>query len=306
MITLEDFRNPTMLHHAKRIIVVFAHDSEVIEAIADGVHGGFIIDPTLIGDANEIKQLCELSGIAGCGRIIQEMNPEAASDLAVAMIRRGEGDLLMKGLIDTKIILKSVVNSQNGIKAKPLLSHISALSFPALGRTLLMSDGAMNILPGVNEKIQILENALVVAKALGIEHPLIGLVGPVEKVNPKIQSTVDAEQIRAHFADAVGFTVDGPLAIDNLVSLEAAMHKGIQSNVAGKADILIFPNLDSGNVFYKSSVFLSNASAASIIVGATVPIVLTSRADNHETKFNSIVLGGLISDQLFDASHQPR
>jgi phosphate butyryltransferase len=209
-------------------------------------------------------------------------------------------------LIDTKIILKSVVNTQTGIKAKPLLSHISALSFPALGRTLLMTDGAMNIQPGVNEKIQIIENVLVVAKALDIAHPLIGLVGPVEKVNPKIQSTVDADQIRLHFLNSIGFTVDGPLAIDNLVSVEAAIHKGIQSPVAGKADILIFPNLDSGNVFYKSSVFLSGASAASIIVGAMVPIVLTSRADNHETKFNSIVLGGLISDQLFDVSHQPR
>jgi len=306
VIILEDFRKPTMLHHAKRIIVVFAHDSEVIEAIADAFHGGFVIDPTLIGDSTEIKRLCTLCEIDNDVHIIHEINPESASDLAVAMIRRGEGDLLMKGLIDTKIILKSVVNSQNGIKAKPLLSHISALAFPALDRTLLMSDGAMNIQPGVNEKIQIIENALIVAKALGIDHPLIGLVGPVEKVNPKIQSTVDAELIRAYFTNSIGFTVDGPLAIDNLVSREAAMHKGIQSSVAGRADILIFPNLDAGNVFYKSSVFLANASAASIIVGAIVPIVLTSRADNHETKFNSIVLGGLISDQLFDACHQPR
>jgi phosphate butyryltransferase len=280
----------------KRLVVCFAHDDMVIKAVKDAIDGN-AIDAVLVGDGAEIRRLLIIEGVTRNVSVIDEPDMAKAVRLCMDLINRNEGDMLMKGLLDTKDLLKGVVNSEYGIKNRPLLSHVGMVSFPTFDRVLFATDGAMNIQPSVEEKIQLIENAVWLARKLSYDRPNVGLVSAVEKVNPKILSTVEAESIKAHYAGKVlDFAIDGPFAVDNLVSMESVRHKGIQSPVAGKADILVFPNLDAGNVFYKTSVFLNNAEAAGIIVGARVPIVLTSRADDAKTKYYSILLGVMLCD----------
>jgi phosphate butyryltransferase len=280
----------------KRLAVCFAHDDLVIKAVADAMKLN-IIDPILIGDPILIAQYAAQEGILDHVTILAETDPVRAVRVSMDLINQGKADLLMKGLIDTKDMLKGVVNSEFGIKSRPLLSHVGIVSYPGFDRVLFATDGAMNIQPTVDEKIQLIENAVWLTRKLGYDCPNVGLVSAVEKVNPKILSTVEAEQIKAYYAqNPPTFHIDGPFAIDNLVSMESVKHKNIQSPIAGKADILIFPNLDAGNVFYKTSVFLCQADAAGIVIGAKVPIVLTSRADEALTKLHSIVLGVMLCD----------
>ena len=280
----------------KRIVVCNAHDDLVIHAIAEAIHLG-IIHAILIGNAEQINAFCITEGIEKQVSIHHATSDEDAVLQTMKFVNTGQADLIMKGLIDTKVLLKGVVNSQTGIKSRPLLSHVGLLSYPTLDRVLYITDGAMNIQPSVDEKCQIIENAVYLTKKLGYVLPKVGLVSAVEKVNPKIASTVDAQAIIEHYHQYPGdFLIDGPFAIDNLVSLESVKHKGISSNVAGVADILLFPNLDAGNVFYKTSVFLASASAAGMVIGAKVPIVLTSRADEASTKLHSIALGVMLCD----------
>ncbi|HOW37849.1 MAG TPA: bifunctional enoyl-CoA hydratase/phosphate acetyltransferase [Candidatus Izemoplasmatales bacterium] len=288
----------------QRLAVVFAHDEFVMDAVKVAAEAG-IVSPILIGDSPEIHRLIREFGINEPCEIIHEPDPERASRVGVDLINAHRADLLMKGLLDTKILLKAVVNSETGIKAARLLSHVGLVSFPEFDRILFVTDGAMNIAPTVEEKILIIENAVRLAHALGYEEPKVGIVSAVEKVNPKIASTVDAEAINDYYRinPPSGFVIDGPFAVDNLVSPESVRHKGLKSPVAGIADIMLFPNLDGGNIFYKTSVFLGHASAAGLVLGAKVPIILTSRADSAETKSNSIALGVISCHGLSHSRH---
>ncbi|HOP56693.1 MAG TPA: bifunctional enoyl-CoA hydratase/phosphate acetyltransferase [Bacillota bacterium] len=274
-----------------RMGVVFAHDPYVIEAVAKSREAGDIF-PVLIGNQEKIKEILREEALNMPCEIIDENDPDQASRIAMDLVNDGEIQVIMKGLLDTKNLLKAVVNKESGIREKTLLSHVGLVSYPGFNRVLFVTDGAMNIDPGVEEKIMIIENAVELAHSLGYDNPAVGIVSAVEKVNPKIQSTVDASQIIKHYEEnpPKGFVVDGPFAIDNLVSEESVKHKGIVSMVAGHADILLFPNLDGGNIFYKTSVFLAGAHSAGIVLGAKVPIVLTSRADTAMAKYNSILL----------------
>lgn len=275
----------------KRLAVCFAHDEPVIKAVADALKQD-LIHPILIGVKAEIEAFAQAEEILDQVEIIDEANMEQAVRITMDLVNSNQADLIMKGLIDTKVLLKGVVNKEYGIRNKPLLSHIGLVGVPGFDRVLYVTDGAMNIQPSVEEKIQIIENALFLTHKLGYTQPKVGLVSAVEKLNPKMLSTVDADQVKQYYSEHPGsFLVDGPFAIDNLVSLESVKHKGIQSDVAGLADILLFPNIDAGNVFYKTCVFLANAKAAGIVIGAKVPIVLTSRADDAYAKFASIALG---------------
>jgi phosphate butyryltransferase len=276
----------------QRIAVVYAHDEFVMDAIALATQEG-IISPILIGDEKIIHELLHQFKITEPCEVINCLDGELASRIAVDLVNAGKADILMKGLLDTKVLLKAVVNSTTGIKEDKLLSHVGIVSLPTMDRVLFATDGAMNIYPTVEEKILIIENAVKLTKLIGYELPKVGLVSAVEKVNPKILSTVEADQIVHFFRESgrTDFLIDGPFAVDNLVSEASVIHKGIHSPVAGKADILVFPNLDGGNIFYKTCVFLGNAEAAGIVIGAKVPIVLTSRADSSDTKANSIALG---------------
>ena len=300
---LDDLQKAAKKAKKKRMAVVFAHDSHVIEAVKDACDFG-IIDPVLIGISEDIKRLMKEYHLTESCTIIDEPDPDKATKIAMDMVNDGEVDIVMKGLIDTKILLKGVVNKEYGIRDSELLSHVGIVEYPHFDRILFATDGAMNITPDYKQKILIIEAAVKLAKSLGYTLPKVGIVSSVEKVNPKIESTMDAEKIVNYYKDKdIDFLVDGPFAVDNLVSMDSVKHKGIKSPVAGVCDILLFPNLDGGNIFYKTSVFLANGKSAGIIMGAKVPIVLTSRADSSESKLNSILLAVVNKDGLLAAGH---
>lgn len=295
--SLGDLRSAAKKAKIKKMVVVFAHDDHVIEAVKSAVDYG-IIEPILIGKAKEIKELMVEFNLDK-GVIIDEPDPVLATKIAMDMINNEEADIVMKGLIDTKILLKGVVNKEYGIRDAKLLSHVGIVEYPTMDRVLFATDGAMNITPDYEQKILIIEAAVKLAKSLGYTQPKVGIVSAVEKVNPQIESTLDAQKIVEYYQDKdIDFLVDGPFAVDNLVSMDSVRHKGIKSPVAGVCDILVFPNLDGGNIFYKTSVFLGQGKSAGIIMGAKVPIVLTSRADTSEAKLNSIILAVVNKDGL--------
>ena len=287
----------------KKIAVVFAHDQHVIEAIKEASDLG-IVDPVLIGKKKEIEELINEIKLQEPYEIIDCEDGEKATKIAMDLVNENKVDILMKGLIDTKILLKGVVNSDYGIKDAKLLSHVGIVSYPTHDKVLFATDRAMNISPDVNQKIMIIEAAVKLAKSLGYDKPKVGLVSAVEKVNPKILATVEAKEIVDYYQDKnIDFYIDGPFAVDNLVSMESVKQKNITSIVGGDADILVFPNLDAGNIFYKTSVFLANGKSAGSVLGAKVPIVLTSRADSAEAKLNSILLAVLNHDGLSNLSN---
>lgn len=273
---------------AKTMAVVFAQDEFVIEAVMRAAEIG-VVKPILIGDLEKIESYLPKHHDF---KIVNQAEPDLAAKAAMDMVNSGEAEIVMKGLIDTKVLLKAVVNKEYGIRNQKLLSHVGIVSYPDFDRVLFATDGAMNIEPSVEDKILIIENAVKLARAIGYIEPKVGIVSAVEKVNDKILSTVHAQAILDYYKnnEPKGFLIDGPFAIDNLVSQESVIHKGLEGPVAGKADILLFPNLDAGNVFYKTSVFLARGLSAGVIIGAKVPIVLTSRADSAEAKLYSILL----------------
>jgi phosphate butyryltransferase len=301
--SIDDLRVLAEKVNRKKMAVVFAHDDHVIEAIKEASDQGFI-EPILIGKEIEIKALVKQFNLKKPYQIIAEDDGEKATRIAMDLINAKKVDILMKGLIDTKVLLKGVVNSEYGIKDATLLSHVGIVSFPTYKKVLFATDGAMNISPDYEQKILIIEAAVKLAKSLGYKNPKVGIVSAVEKVNPKIESTLDAQKIVEYYKNKeIDFIVDGPFAVDNLVSVDSVKQKGITSPVGGDADILLFPNLDGGNIFYKTAVFLANGRSAGIILGAKVPIVLTSRADTAEAKLNSIILAVLNHDGLSNLSN---
>lgn len=287
----------------KKMAVVFAHDDHVIEAVQGAANQGFV-EPILIGNEESIKTLIKEHKLEKPYQIINELDPSKASLIAMNLVNEGKADIVMKGLIDTKLILKEVVNSETGIKKSHLLSHVGVVSLPTYPKVIFATDGAMNISPTPEQKVEIIEAAVSLAHSLGYEQPKVGLVSAVEKVNPKIQSTLDAKAVVEHYQDKdINFLIDGPFAVDNLVSFESVKQKGIESPVAGDCDILVFPNLDGGNIFYKTCMFLANGKSAGLILGAKVPIVLTSRADTAEAKLNSIILAVVNANGLSNSSN---
>ena len=225
-------------------------------------------------------------------RIIDEPDKVASCRTAVSLVRNGEADAVMKGIVDTAVILKAVLDKENGLRDAKVLSHVALFEVPGFDRLLLLTDAAMNIAPDLEAKKEILRNAVKVAHAIGNENPVVACLCAVEKINPKMPATLDAAALveAAQAGELAGCTVVGPLALDNAVSVEAAKHKGIADPNAGRADVLLVPNIETGNVFYKSLVFLAHANNAGLIVGAKAPVIVTSRADSEQTKLNSIAL----------------
>ncbi len=280
----------------KRIVVAAAEDLAVLKAIKEAaIHQ--IVTPIFVGDLVQIRKIClDINFDIQDFECISQTNPSLSSVLAVQYVKNGKADILMKGLVSTASLLKAVLDKETGIKETPLLSHVAVFQSPYYPKFLGITDAAMNISPSVDEKITIIENAVNVFHKLGIQCPKVAVVCPLETVNQKIESTVHASTLTAmnNSGQIKNCIIDGPLALDNAVSKEAAEHKGIQSEVAGDADIILTNDLDAGNILYKSLIFLGGAKSAAIICGAKVPIVLTSRADSEESKFYSIVLAALM------------
>ena len=274
------------------LAVAVAQDAEVLLAV-DKAHRLGIATATLVGEESEIRSIAaQLNIDLADYEIVQESDKVEACRKAVKLVRDKQADVVMKGIVDTAIILKAVLDKEIGLRDAPVLSHVAVFEVPGYDRLFYLSDAAMNIAPDVEAKKHILKNTVKVAHALGNENPIAACLCAVEKVNPKMQATLDAAAlVEANKAGEIdGCTVIGPLALDNAISMEAAHHKGITDPNAGRADILLVPAIEVGNVFYKSMVFMAKAKNAGVIVGAKAPIVLTSRADSDETKLNSIAL----------------
>lgn len=276
----------------RRIAVAVAQDAEVLIAVRKAADLG-IVKPVLVGEEAAIKSIAAEINVSLDGmEIIDEADKIEACRKAVKLVHDGDADVVMKGIVDTSVILKAVLDKDIGLRESPVLSHVALFGVDGFDRLLYITDAAMCIAPDVEQKAHIVGNAVKVAHALGNENPIVTCLCAVEKVNPKMQATLDAAELveRNKRGEIAGCTVCGPLALDNAVSVEAAKHKGITDPNAGKADILLVPYIEAGNIFYKSLTYMAKAQNAGMIVGAKAPVVVTSRADSDETKLNSIAL----------------
>lgn len=279
----------------KTIAVAVAEDSEVIEAVVEALKynlGRFI----LFGDQEKIIHLLNYMdpSLLDNDRITihHVSSASLAAEYAVKAVKNNEADVLMKGNIQTAILLKAVLNKDYGLRMNKVLSHLAVFEVPGYNRFIMIADAAMNMNPDLQQKAEIIFNSVGIAQKIGVEQPKVAVIAAVEVVNPAMQATMDAAVLTQmnRRGQIPGCIVDGPLALDNAVSIEASEHKKIQSEVAGQADVLLVPTLEVGNSLYKSLVYFANAKVGGVIAGAKAPIVLTSRSDSAETKLYSLSL----------------
>jgi phosphate acetyltransferase len=257
-----------------------------------------IIEPILVGPESKIRAVAEENGLDLRGiRIVNAKHSHDSAAIAVSLVRNGDAEALMKGSLHTDELMSEVVSRANGLRTARRISHVFVMDVPTYHRPLLITDAAINIAPTLEEKVDIIQNAIDLAHIIGIPEPKVAILSAVETVNPKIQSTLDAAALckMADRGQIKGGILDGPLAFDNAVSIVAAKTKGIRSAVAGHAEILVVPDLESGNMVAKQLEYLANALTAGIVLGTTVPIVLTSRADTAETRTASCAIAALIA-----------
>ena len=284
--------------HKKHLVVAYANDSHSIEAVYEAVKTG-LVSAILIGDTEIIYKVCAENGYdPGCFQIVHEPNDIKGAEKAVAMIRSGDADIIMKGLVSTDKYMRAILNKEKGLVApNAVLSHVVVMQCLSYHKLLIVSDVAVIPNPDLTQKKAMIKYVTATAKVLGIEHPKIALITPTEQVLPKVPSTVDAAILakmgeRGQIADAL---IEGPMALDVAIDREAAEIKGVYSEVAGDADGLIFSNLDAGNVFYKTNTKICKSKQGSVLMGTMVPSVLSSRGDDVETKLNSIALAALLA-----------
>ncbi len=284
----------------KTVSVAVAQDEHVLEAVK-AVNEQGIANAILVGNEKEIREIADkidmdLSNI----EIINELDINKAARTAVECVSTKRAHMVMKGLIDTANFLRAVLDKEIGLRTKGLMSHVAVFEIPKYDRLILVTDAAMNKYPDLNEKVEIVKNAVTVSKALGNKLPKVAPICAVEVVNPKMPPTLDAAALSQMNArgQIKGCLIDGPLAIDNALSEEAAKHKGIESPVAGKADIMLMPNIEAGNVMYKTLAFTTESKNGGLLIGAAAPVIVTSRADSYETKMNSIALAALVAELL--------
>jgi phosphate butyryltransferase len=280
----------------KRLVAAYANDSHTIGAVSLAIDAG-IVDATLVGDAKIIKQVCETIEIDyNKFHIIQEADENKAALAAVEYVSKGRGDILMKGLCSTDKYMRAILNKDIGLlPPKAILSHITLMKSSAYHKLLLFSDIAVIPAPDLKQKIAMCGYLIRVAKSLGIEKPKVAIIAATEQMSPNMQACVDAA-ILSKMADRgqiAGAYVDGPLAVDVALDEEAKEIKKVSGPVAADADCLLFPNIEAGNVFYKTVGKFTNSQLAAMVVGAKVPCVLSSRGDTTETKLNSIAMAAL-------------
>ena len=282
----------------RSVAIAVAHDPIVIEAAAEASRRD-IADPVLVGDAKRIEQIAKDLMISPNNiHIVDEPNELLAVKAAVEMTSSGKTDMVMKGYIHTDDFLRGVLDKEIGLRTGYLMSHVSILEARGFDRFIFVTDGAMNIQPTLEEKAQIILNAVQLAEIFGIDQPRVAVLAAIELVNPKMPNTLDAAALgkmgdRGQFSAGI---VDGPFALDDAVSMLAAQHKRIGGTVAGAADILLVPNVEAGNILGKAFVYFSQGRIAGVLMGAAAPVVLTSRADTAEAKLLSIATGVFIAD----------
>ena len=297
----EELLQTAQKQNKMRLAVAAAQDSDVLGAVVKAAELG-IIEPILVGDKAQILEIAKNDNLSIEGfQLIETADLYEAAAVSVRLVKDGQADFLMKGLLDTAILLKAVLDKENGLKTDSQLSHVMIYDVPAYHKFVYLTDGGMNITPTLEEKVKIVKNSIDVAKALGVETVKVACIAAKEKVNDKMPATVDAKALE-DLCKAGGFgegvIVEGPLAFDLAVSREAAEIKGFKSEIAGDTDILMVPNIEVGNGIGKALTYMAKAESAGVIMGAKVPVVLTSRADSYEAKLNSIALGSVIAANL--------
>ena len=277
--------------------VVHPCDKESLKGALMAAEAG-LIDPILIGPEARIRAIAEENGFNVTPyRIVNVKHSHESAAMAVTLIRNGDAEAIMKGSLHTDELMAEIVSRTAGLRTARRISHVFLMDVPTYPRPIMITDAAINIAPELEEKAEIIRNAIDLAHIIGIKEPKVAILSAVETINPKIQSTLDAAALckMADRGQIKGGLLDGPLAFDNAVSIVAAKTKGINSKVAGVADILVVPDLESGNMLAKQLEYLANALTAGIVLGARVPIVLTSRADTAETRMASCVIASLIA-----------
>ena len=278
---------------------VVVHPCEVsaltgaVEAAAAG-----LIRPIYVGPAARIADVAAKAGInLGSAEIVDAPHSHAAAEKAVALVREGRAELLMKGSLHTDELLGAVVARDSGLRTARRISHAFIMDVPTYHKVLVVTDGAINIAPTLEDKVDICQNAIDLAISLGVKQPKVALLAAVETVTSKMPATIDAAALckMAERGQITGALVDGPLAFDNAISAEAARTKGIKSEVAGDPDILMVPDLEAGNILAKLLTFLANADSAGLVLGARVPIILTSRADSVRARIASCAVAMLVA-----------
>ncbi len=286
----------------KKVALACAEDVDALKAINEAKKAG-IVEAILVGDEAKIKANAEKENIDITQyEILHEADMVAASRKAVELVSTGKAHMVMKGLVDTSIILKAVLDKEIGLRTGNPLSHVALFQVPGFDKMHLVTDAAMTIAPDLEGKKALINNVVPVARALDIQMPKVAVICAKEKPNPKMPDTMDARALqemneRGEIKDCI---VGGPLALDNAVSKKAAEIKGIDHPAAGDADILLTGDIEAGNVLYKSMIYFGKAKNAGVIVGAKAPIILTSRADSDEAKLYSIALGVLCAAEFFD------
>ena len=282
----------------KTISIAMADDSSVLKAIKAIDEKG-IAHAVLVGDSERIKAIAEEVDYHITNDMIVHANDKSEIAFkAVEQIRSGRANILMKGHISTPILMKAVLDRETGLRKGNVLSHVAVAEIPTYPKMLITSDGGINIAPDMEAKKAILENMVDVCRKLRIDQPKICALCPIEKINPKIQETVDAAELQrlaeaGEFGDII---LEGPMAMDVALSAEAARKKGLDSRIAGDTDAILVPNITSGNAIINILMYLANAKVGGLVVGAKVPIILLSRSDKPEEKFNSMILAILIAD----------
>ena len=281
---------------SNKIAVVAADDIEILDVIAKAEELN-LADFILVGDADKIKKIIEERGINIKSEVVDEKDHKKAADLAADLVEMGRAGALMKGMLHSSVFLKSILNKEKGLNTGKHITQISILEKDNEDGLLFITDCAITVNPDLSEKKEVLENAVELAHKLGNDQPKVAILASLEVVNPDMQDTIDAAVLSkmADRGQIKGCVVDGPFAFDNAVSVEAAKQKGIISPVAGNADIIVVPNLTVGNSLTKSIVYIAKKTVVAATVGATIPIVFTSRTESIEGKLLSIALAAYIS-----------
>ena len=299
--TFDDLLKKLSSCPTKKVSVAAAQDQPILEAVAIAKKQG-IADAILVGDEAKIREIAsginmDLSGY----EIINEPDLEQAALKAVSLVHDGKADMYMKGLTDTKTFLKSVLNKEVGLRTGKALSHVCVFELPGIDRLLFLTDVAFIPYPTLEDKVAMINYTVEIAKACGVDNPKVAPLAAVEVVNPKMQVTVEAEELTKmnERGEITGCIVDGPLSLDLAIDPEAAKHKGATGRkIVGDADILVFPDIHAGNLVYKAVVHLTRVRNGNILMGTKAPVVLTSRSDSTEIKVNSLALAAVVAEEM--------
>ena len=285
----------------KTVAVSVAQDEAVLQAVMEAKKRG-IADAILVGDEEKIKVLADKIGMdLSQFEVINEPDNIAASLKAVKLAHDGIADMYMKGIIDTKNFLKSVLDKEVGLRTGKPLSHVAVFEIEGMDHLLFLTDVAFMTYPTLEDKVNIINNTIPVCRACGVDMPKVAPLAAVEVVNPKMPETVEAAELTrmCEEGEIPGCIIDGPLSMDLATHPEAAYHKGaLDRKIQGDADVLLFPNIHAGNVVYKTLVHMTKMKVGGILAGTKVPVILTSRSDTFETKVNSIALAAVVAEEL--------